>query len=158
MDLQYGTKPYMDMWWVRNRQGNWTLFYTAFDDGSYDFGMFACGLYGARGAVVTNNKSEELVNTTDLKLDLVKGAEGQVTSAVYTFDNGQKWEWIPKSSRRFPLPKGSKPPNWFVAQPGMRDVRQGLWLRVGEKRKPVNSWGFFINTGEDTCEPSPTVR
>ena len=158
MDLQYGTKPYLDMWWVKNRQGNWTLFYTAFDDGSYDFGMFACGKYGARGAVATNSRSEELVNTTQMKLELAKDAKGQLTSAVYSFDNGQKWEFVPSTSSRFPLPNGGKPPPGFTVKKDMKDVRQGVWIRVGEKRKPVNAWGFFINTGENGCEPSPGMR
>jgi len=157
MDLQWGNEPYLDMWWVRNRQGFWSLFYTAFDDGSFDFGMFACGKYGARGAIATNDKGEELVNTTQMKLDIGKDQGGNLTSAVYTFGDGQKWEFIPASSARFPLPNGGKPPAGFTVQAGMKNVRQGLWMRVGEKRKPINAWDFFIDTADNGCDPSPGV-
>ena len=97
LETMWGNENYADTWWVRNRVGHWAFFVNNYGDGSSEYGQFLCGEYGARGAVVVNDKGEEVLKTTNI--NVAEDPEGRF---VYEFGNGDKWEFVSDPTRSFP--------------------------------------------------------
>lgn len=126
LETMWGNRNYGDTWWVANRVGHWAFMVTNYADGTSEYGQFFCGEYGARGAVVVNEKGEEVVNTTN-----VNATDDERGRVVYDFGNGEQWEFVPDATRGFP-PFGTTM------------LRVGSARRVDEKREIVNANGTYF--------------
>jgi hypothetical protein len=126
LETMWGNENYGDTWWVRNRVGHWAFLVNNYADGSSEYGQFLCGEYGARGAVLVNEKGEEVLNTTNI--NAVENDDGRV---VYDFGNGDQWEFISDPTRGFPA---------F----GTTRLRVGSARRVNEERTIVDGNGTYL--------------
>ena len=116
--------------------GGMSFFGNEFDDGTIEVGALYCG--GAhRGAVVANNKGEELINTRIVNLANTVNDEDHLTEAVYSLGDGSQWKFTrnPRASLNVKRP---------ITQlgSGFRASSFGRVTRVGEKRKLVRGWAL----------------
>jgi hypothetical protein len=115
----WGTVPYLQTWWVQNRLGQWAIWSTEYADGTREHGQFLCGEYGERGAVIVNEKGEQVLNTQLVNLVDERQTKGRL---LYKLGEDQeKWE--------------------FVVDPTLGLT--GQVKRVGEGRKIVSSVGTY---------------
>jgi hypothetical protein len=98
IETMWGTADYPSTWWVQNRVGHWAFLVNNYADGSSEYGQILCGEYGARGAIIVNNKGQDVVNTTHLTS--YAEANGNI---VYDLGHGKKWEFVANPKRAFPL-------------------------------------------------------
>ncbi len=126
LETMWGNENYGDTWWVANRVGHWAFFVNNYDDGSSEYGQIMCGEYGARGAVIVNEKGDQVLHTTNV--NATEDGDGRV---LYEFGNGEKWEFNGDLTRSFPA---------F----GTTRLRVGGAKRVNEQRGIVASNGTFF--------------
>jgi hypothetical protein len=125
---------YLDTFWVQNRQEYAAFWYTTYDDGTTDSGYLFCGNYGARGAIMANSKTGQILNTFDLSVDRSKAGR-----AVFTFPGAPPWEFIvDPSSAGAPVANAD-----FT-------IGFGVVKRVGERRRIVRNAALFFLRG-DKC-------
>jgi hypothetical protein len=136
----WGNQNYFDTWWVQNRAGTWTYWANKYDDGTIESGNFLCGEYGARGAIVTNSKGQEVLNTTRINATARPQADGIHTDVDFTIgDDGEQWEFVVN-------PQESLPVNAI----GIGEVR-----RKNETRKIVDHHAVYLISNDQTCDPLP---
>ena len=124
----WGPGGYGLSWWGSNKRGVIDFFTNKYSDGTIEHGIFFCGEYGARGAMVVNNKGQTVLQT------------GQINATTFGKNNlsvkydlggyGPDWESINEPTQSV---KGT-------------DVLFGTMERVGEKRKiveHVNSYEIY---------------
>ncbi len=127
----WGTKSYMDTWWVQNRMVYWPRWITTYDDGTSEMGDMMLGEHGARGALIVNSKGEIIVNTTEFTIDAKDDGR-----ALYSFANGPQWELIPE-----------------IRVPGL-PFAIGTVKRVGETRKIVRAHALYLQQGPLRSAPA----
>lgn len=130
----WGNVSYQNTWWVNNRIGHWTTWTNTYSDGTKETGQFLCGEYGARGAVIVNNKGRVVLDTTQIN------AVDEGNRIVYRFGNGSEWEFLkdPPSSASF----------------GSTQIANGLVKRVGDNRKIVRHSATYL-ISQRMCTPEP---
>lgn len=142
VDLEHtwGMHNYLNTWWVMNRVGSWSNWSTKYADGTQEQGMFLCGEYGERGAVVVNNKGQVEVDTIDDSARVEYNKDRTAARRiVWTMPNGEKWQYIDD-------PKG----DLFTGQPGVA-LGVGLVERVGEKRQIIDHNAEYQIMGGRVC-------
>jgi hypothetical protein len=136
LETMWGTEDYASTWWVQNRIGHWAFVAVNYTDGSSEFGQILCGEYGARGAVISNDKGEAVINTTDV--NAYDEGNGRI---LYDFGHGKKWEFIADPTRGFPL-IGTTTLGIGFARPidGERKIASadGVYLTAVRMCKPVS--------------------
>jgi hypothetical protein len=122
IENSFSANGYVNTWWVQNRIGHWIAFGNVYANGDQEFGQILCGEYGARGAVVTNNRGQEVLDTIDL--NAVQLANGDIE---YTTGDGRQL--------RFVFERGGVPYGF------------GHVVWVGDRRKLVRSAGVEFVLG-----------
>jgi hypothetical protein len=119
----------------------WYTWATRYTDGSYDSGHFVLGTERVGFALLTNDRGETTL-ATDLT-GTVKLVPGDIWPEGITLDvGGVKWEFIPD-------PKGRMPDLLNGNIQAVTPQNEGLWRRVGERRKPAVwfAWGEVQSDG-----------
>jgi hypothetical protein len=123
MEQLWANANYLQTWNLRNRIGHLMFFANEYADGTQESGMWLCGEYGSRGALVANDKGEEVLNSHDINVFARKGGN----SLEYRFANGQRWEFVDD-------------PTAALGAMG----RTGLVKRVNETRKIVRHHALYL--------------
>lgn len=137
IETMWGTADYPSTWWVQNRVGHWAFLANTYADGSSEFGQILCGEYGARGAIIVNNKGQNVVDTTHVNAHAE--ASGNV---VYDFGHGHRWEFVANPHRGFP-PLGTT------------TLGVGYVKNLGSKQKLASGDAVFL-TANRMCAAQPS--
>jgi hypothetical protein len=139
VETMWGNEDYAATWWVQNRIGHWAFLVNNYRDGSSEFGQILCGEYGARGAVIVNNKGQDLVDTTSLNATLKP--DGHV---LYDFGNDNRWEFTPVPTHGFP-------------PIGRTKLAVGTVTRIGAHHK-LDSGDAVYLIADRMCQPQKLGR
>jgi hypothetical protein len=134
IETMWGNEDYAGTWWVQNRIGHWAFILVNYTDGSSEYGQILCGEYGARGAIISNEKGEAVINTTNL--NAYDEGNGRV---LYDFGHGNKWEFITDPTRGFPAV-------------GTTILGIGYAKPIKEKRKIASADAVYL-TAVKMCKP-----
>jgi hypothetical protein len=113
----------------------WYTWATRYTDGSYDAGHFMIGTERLGFAMLTNERGE-LTLSTDVSGDVTLVKNDMWPERIDLKVNGVAWEFIPD-------PKGRMPDMLGGGSMAVTPQVDGIWRRVGERRKPLTwlGWG-----------------
>ena len=119
----------------------WYTWATRYTDGSYDSGHFVLGTERVGFALLTNDRGETTLST-DVSGEVTLAAKDIWPVGIHIDVAGVKWEFIPD-------PKGRMPDLLNGNIQSVTPQNEGLWRRVGERRKPAVwfAWGEVQSNG-----------
>ena len=135
---------YDDTWWVKHRAGNWTAWTTTYANGTTQYGQFFCGPYGARGAVISDNKGRDVLQTNSINAYTEQAdATGTPQKIRFALSNGQQWQYIGDPSATI-LPQDALGTSLSL----------GIVEPVGSTEKVISASAVQLTAGK-MCAPEP---